>query len=479
MTSTRPTLQHLAGRGDDPAGVALSAAVEAAQARLMELRRARGIVDPLAGAGAIPLEAADGLARLEAQRQRLAKESELAAKDAAWQRWAAGLVAAQVEKSAACLDQGGGNVGAQTPNQAAAPVDLYADGERLRLARLKETNPRRYYLETLPELPDTVRAYPSLLAAARRGGRVPHMRLYHLCMALIPKGSGYVKLDQVKRYYTFDHSPYRVFTPRRLRQILAEGDGVFWERHTDSALWLKSPDKIAAALGVGQIGGAPVALPVYPLLDGHRETAAAFYAAWHAGRGDDPNPISRATIRKITGACKSSQIAYDVLADLQARRNVGIVGDATKENCQAAAWRFGHVWKFRDHTGKLGRRGWVYAAICLPSSYQSPYATLPKGRQRRLNASLHNLVTTGRGKCEDDILRIYHGDGATAADAYNRDPKHDHFYRHGAALYPTAARPANLVGVGVWGVLQGQPCPGNFLYPFLRVALRPSAKAIP
>jgi hypothetical protein len=57
MTSTRPTLQHLAGRGDDPAGVAFSAAVEAAQARLMELRRVRGIVtrpDPRAWLARLP-----------------------------------------------------------------------------------------------------------------------------------------------------------------------------------------------------------------------------------------------------------------------------------------------------------------------------------------------------------------------------------------------------------------------------------------
>ena len=251
-------------------------------------------------------------------------------------------------------------------------------------------------------------------------------------------------------------SPYKAFGPRRLRQILAQGAGVFWDRHTDDALWLKSPDKIAAALDVDHIAGAPVALPVWPLLDGHHEAAAAFYAAWHTGRGDDPNPISRQTITSITGACKSSQIAYDVTADIQARRNIGIVGNATTDDIQSAAWRFGHVFKFRDHAGKLGRRGWVYAAVCLPSSYQSPYATLPKGRQRRINTALHNLVSMGRGKGDGTIRRIYHGDGAAAADAYNRDPKHDHYYRHGAGLKPTAARPPKLEGVGLWTVLQGQ-----------------------
>lgn len=506
MTSTTAAARVAGRAGEFPAGpVALSPAVEAAQAALEARRAALGIASksaagldqldqvttgptaveraqaalearrvelginyrpPVAtveGAATVEDDPAGGLDQLdwsarfdlwaaheqarrarEADKKAAAAAEHEAAKKRFWASIAADRLAAPVEPRPV------------TPMP--APVDLYAEGERLRLARLKEDNPRRFYLETLPELPDYVRAYPSLLAAARRGGRVPHMRLYLLCKALDPNGSGYVDLDRVQLYYTLKDSPYKAFGPRRLRQILAAGAGVFWERHTDNGLWLKSPDKIAAALDVDHIAGTPVALPVWPLLDSHKEAAAAFYAAWHAARGDDPNPVSRGTIRRVTGACKSSQIAYEVLADVQARRNIAIVGDATKEGMQSAAWRFGHVFKFKDHAGKVDRRrrGWVYAAACMPSSYRSPYATLPKGRLRRINTSLHNLVTMGRGKCEDDFLRIYHGDGAAAADSYNRDPKHDHFYRYGNSLKPTAARPPKLEGVGLWAVLQGQ-----------------------
>lgn len=456
MTSGAAVERAIAGRGDDPAStVDPSAAALAANARLEALRRSAAVDYRRPGAGdnrAWLADLSDPRARQEAQRARSVKEEERAAKNAAWERWAARLAAAQVERAAA-------SVAPVVPRPAptAAPVDLYAEGERLRLARLKETDPRRFYLETMPELLDTVRAYPSLLAAARRGGRVPHMRLYLLCKALDLNGAGYVSLDQVKQYYTFEHSPYRIFkTTKRLRQILAQGVGVFWERHSDTALWLKSPDKIAAALDVEHIAGAAVALPVWPLLDGHRETAAAFHAAWHAGRGDDPNPISRATVRKATGACKSSQIAYEELASVQARRNIALVGNATKENLQEAAWRYGHVFKFKDHAGRAGRRGWVYLAINLPSTYQSTYSTLPKGRLRRINAALHDLVTTGRGKGNDNIQRIYYSDGGAAGDAYNRDPKHDCIYRLGAGLKPTAARPPKLEGVGLWTVIQGQ-----------------------
>ena len=161
MTSA-PAVERLpVGRGDDPASTAAaSPAVMAAQARLQELRRAMGYA-----------------------AQPSAAELERATKDAAWQRWAADLTARKKAKEAeAAADRGGARQRWQAslladradhaaapvapatpaPASAGAPVDLYAEGERLRLARLKAADPRAYYLETLPELPDFVRAYPSL-----------------------------------------------------------------------------------------------------------------------------------------------------------------------------------------------------------------------------------------------------------------------------------------------------------------------------
>lgn len=454
MTSGPARVERVtAGRGDDPAAaVALSPALVEAQARLEELRRAMGYA-----------------------AQPSAAELERAAKDAAWQRWAADLAARKRAKEAEAAadqaaarqrwqaslladraaDQAAAPVAPATPAPASsgAPVDLYAEGERLRLARLKEDDPRAYYLETLPELPDFVRAYPSLLAAARRGGRAPQMRLYLLCRALDQAGAGLVGLDQVRRYFVGKDAPYRAFNARRLRQILAAGAGIFWERYTNDRLWLKSPGRIAAALGVGYLDGLPVAVPVWAIWGGQHEAAAAFYAAWHAGRGDDPNPIGRATLVKLTGAAASTQRTYDHTAEVQRQRNIAIVGDATKEGMQDAAWRFGPgVFKFRDHVGKMGRRGWVYAAASMPSTYHSKLDTLPRGRQRKANKLIHLVTNGARGK-DDQIAKRYHVEAAAACDAYDHDPKQDHYWRRGPAMRVTAECPPKLGGAFLWGVL--------------------------
>ena len=456
MTSGPARVERLpVGRGDDPASTAAaSPAVMAAQARLGELRRAMGYA-----------------------AQPSAAELERAAKDAAWQRWAADLAARKKAKEAEAAadqaaarqrwqaslladraDQAAAPVAPVTPAPASsgAPVDLYAEGERLRLAKLKESDPRAYYLETLPELPDYVRAYPSLLAAARKGRRGPHMRLYLLCKALDVAGSGVVALDQVRRYFVGQDAPYKAFGARRLRQILAEGRGVFWQRYTDDKLWLASPGRLAVALGVGRLDGAPVAVPVWAIWGGHHEAAAAFYSAWHAGRGDDPNPVGRAALVELTGAAASTQRTYDHTAEVQRQRNIAIVGDATKEGMQDAAWRFGRgVFKFRDHVGKMGRRGWVYAAASMPSTYHSKLDRLPRGRQRKAN-KLIRLVTNGaRGK-DDKIAKRYHVEAAAACDAYNHDPKHDHYWRRGPAMRVTAECPPKLAAAFIWGVVVGQ-----------------------
>ncbi len=451
MTSGAAVERATLGRGNDPASMAgPSAAALAAQAALEARRSALGIVprqpalDFDQGQGAAALDDWDRWALQEARRRRLAKEAERAAKDAAWQRWAASLGPTQKEREPAA---------APVPVE---PVDLYAEGERLRLAKLKEDDPRAYYLETLPELPDYVRAYPSLLSAARRGGRVPQMRLYLLCRALDQAGAGLVGLDQVRRYFVGKDAPYRAFNARRLRQILAAGAGIFWERYTNDRLWLKSPGRIAAALGVGRLDGLPVAVPVWAIWGGQHEAAAAFYAAWHAGRGDDPNPIGRATLVKLTGAAASTQRTYDHTAEVQRQRNIAIVGDATKEGMQDAAWRFGPgVFKFRDHVGKMGRRGWVYAAASMPSTYHSKLDTLPRGRQRKANKLIHLVTNGARGK-DDQIAKRYHVEAAAACDAYNHDPKLDHYWRRGPAMQVTAECPPKLARAFLWGVFVGQ-----------------------
>ena len=333
------------------------------------------------------------------------------------------------------------------------------EAELKRLAQLKEDNPRRYYLETLPEPVDYVRAYPALLAGAMRAGRVPEARVYLLLRALDPSGRGVVDVDRARLYYSHKHSPYRVMGWRRLRQVLAAGDGLFWQRDDRDRLWVKSPAHIAAGLGVDRLRGLPVGLPVVSLLESLSETRAAIYAAWHAGRGEAAGPVSRAAIRSQIGAAESTQRTYDHIVDVKRRRNVVILGDATRENIERHAWvRGAAIFRLRDYLGRHGRPGWVYLAANMPASYTSKYDVLPKGRTRKVNRRLDNLVikgeTRGKGSQVVDRTKVYHEDGAAAGDAYNRDQgDNNHYWRMGPVLKEAADRPAKLDGVAVWGVI--------------------------
>ena len=472
MTLQRGIQRITTGQGDNPAStVAPSSEVLAAQALLQQRRRAAGILTS-------PQGATEPAARLDSSPSRAAGEGDNDASNR-FDQWAAheldrrARARAKLERDVeaqraaqkdfwtklAAIRLADDRAAPPDPQPvvtapAGPPPDLQREAEELRLTRLKETNPRRYYLETLPELPDHVRTYAPLLAGAQRRRMVPHMRVYLLARALDPARSGVVDLDRFRLYFTNTDSPYRIFSPRRLRQVLAQGEGVLWDRHTGDRLWLKSPAKVAAALGVDRLTGLPVALPVWPLIEGKHETAAAFYSAFHASRGEGANPISQSTLRQATGAAESTQRTYIKTAELTARRNLAIVGDATKDGFQNAAWEFGRVFKFRDHVGKVDQRrpGWVYVAAHMPSSYASPVEALPRGRQRKINKSLSNLVTYGAQGKRDSVVRVYHDDGAKAGDAYNRDTKHNHYWRLTPALQVTSARPPKLAPVTVWGV---------------------------
>lgn len=302
---------------------------------------------------------------------------------------------------------------------------------------------------------DSVKLYPTLAAAAMRGGRLPELRVYLLLRSLDAPGRGGVDVAAARWCFTSKHSPYRFVGWKRLRQILAAGAGVFWERDTRGRVWLKSAARIAAGLGVEWLTGAPVAVPVKSLLSG-QESAAALYAAWHASRGDEAGPISRIAIREALGRSEASQRNYDRLAGVKRQKNIVLLGGVERDSVERHAWERGRgVFILRDYYGRHGTPGALHLAANLPASYLSPLKTLPHGRQRRANRTLKHLVSLGRGKVDSvKPCRVYHDDGDNAGRAYNRDcGDHDHYWRLGPIVRATAATPPRLEGVTVWGCI--------------------------
>jgi len=318
-------------------------------------------------------------------------------------------------------------------------------------------------------MPETVRAYPSLLAAAMRDGRAPEMRVYLMLKAFDQTGRGVVPVGDVITLLTDASSPYRVCGRRRLRGILADGEGVFWtrskktdaKRETYIDIYLRSPARVAVVLSIGRMKGRPVLLPIDDLTGGIQATRAAFLAAWHEGRADDDgraNPISQATIEQMTGISAPSQWRYKVVAGIHARRNIAISPMAWRaEHRQDEAYRRGGVFRFTDHKGRRGKRGRKYIAWAIPCTYTTNLSPAPKGRLQKINRAI-DLVIDGKpkgtqGNDRDEVIELYHHDGARAAKLYDRNPEHDRYIYEGGMLTPDARRPAKMTGAGRWDVL--------------------------
>jgi hypothetical protein len=310
-------------------------------------------------------------------------------------------------------------------------------------------------------LPETVKAYPSVLVAIYRAGLATVGRVWKLAQA-IDKGddpdqqSGKVYLEKLRAILTDDDSPHRIFTWRRLRQIVDEGDGICWDHDKkDGRLFLYAPGRIMTILEAERLKGRPVELPTAALLDGIQKTKAHFCTSFDSGRKEE-NPITREKKRELTGCPESTQRTYDEITGNKIKRNFEIVGTYTPDLLHATAWQHGGAFTFVDFQGKLGRERKKYVARRLPNSYAGAHVTAAKGRQKKINRAIDLVNPRERGNGRD-VDRLYYQDAAAAAKAYDRDSSHDVFYTHSTALGRTAARPSKLQGVLLWGRLSPGP----------------------
>jgi hypothetical protein len=217
-------------------------------------------------------------------------------------------------------------------------------------------------------------------------------------------GRGALGEKEATRLLTGDGAPLRVCGRRPLANLLAAGDGLFWERRA-GRLWLRSAARVAAGLGVARLGGSPVGVPLAALTGSIGRVRAHLYASFHSGRQrvdlrtgrpQPRGPIARATLTTLSAAAPNSQRAYERRAGVSRRSAVAVGPPAGAVDEQAVAWRRGRaLFHLRDTQGRHGRPGAVYLAWQLPNEYTGPHATLPRGRQKRLNRALADLFHDG------------------------------------------------------------------------------------
>ena len=227
----------------------------------------------------------------------------------------------------------------------------------------------------------TVRAYPSLLNASHKAGSVPGMWLYLLLKAIDDQGRGCVHIHHARKMLT-TRSRFRVQQSwRRLRQILADGEGVYWTRDNVGRIWLRAPGRIATALNCDHLDGRPILLKLADLRQDIATVKAHFFAAFESGRRD-PNPISQAALENITGVPERTQREYNKRLERTARKNVAITELAWEpEIFQPMAANGRTVFRLTDFHGVRGDKGKKYIAYRIPDSRSLSHRQGCRGRQ--------------------------------------------------------------------------------------------------
>jgi hypothetical protein len=183
-------------------------------------------------------------------------------------------------------------------------------------------------------------------------------------------------------------------TPRYLRQLLAAGEGLFWRQDKQGKVWLRGQAKVAASLGLRRLNGRAVELPLSVLFQPIGELRAHLYASFHSGRGEEAGPISRETLRDLSGVSPRSQQDYEKRARVEARPCLAVGLAATAVAVQEYAWQHGPAaFPFTDRRGRFGGPGQVHQARRLPNRYRGPHPV--GGKPRRLNRQLAGLCHQG------------------------------------------------------------------------------------
>ncbi len=245
-------------------------------------------------------------------------------------------------------------------------------------------------------------------------------RVWLISRFLDREGCGVLRIDNIIQSFTVKSSAHYLCGKRQLRNLLRAGEGIYWTRDKER-LWLRSAACVAAALGVERLTGQPVALPLSALLSGIGAFRAHLYAAFHSGRAKSEArrsamPIARDTLAGLSGVGRTSQRTYEARVGIQPLANFAIGEAATEGRQEERAWRQGQaVFTLQDYDGQQGRQGKTYLAWQLPNSYTGQHTLRPKGRQKRINRQLQDLVMKGMPGNEGDLAgRPAAGQPATA-----------------------------------------------------------------
>jgi hypothetical protein len=105
----------------------------------------------------------------------------------------------------------------------------------------------------------------------------------------------------------------------------------------------------------------------------------------------------------------------------------------SKKAIEERAWRHGQAaFRFLDAQEKQGAPGREYVAWQMPNSYDGPHSQRCKGRQKKINRQLRELVMKGmRANGRWKVEKLFWPHGAAAGKSFNKNPEVDAYWQSG------------------------------------------------
>jgi hypothetical protein len=303
------------------------------------------------------------------------------------------------------------------------------------------------------------------------------------------RGEGRVSLALARHLLTGQHSRYRCLSWKRLRQLLQEGEGVFWHwDKTRTHLYYHSEARVAQELGLAMIRGWAVQIPVPELCQSIKKVRAVFYDAFHSARGDGfQRPITRRTLNERGSGDKRTQRGYEKVRGMGRQAQLAQVGRYSK-----LAWRQaqaedaagaqvgGPAFIFVDYKGLLGvnphrekraagKRHWhhIYIMRQIGNAYAGTLRTVKRGRMwtnRKLKHLCNSILPTGSFVPDESptVARMYYEEATAVSTPSSALPPPEaelpRYWRH--PLTATQPAPTETEAVsGYWQEATGRLSP--------------------
>jgi hypothetical protein len=255
--------------------------------------------------------------------------------------------------------------------------------------------------------PETLKVHSAVAMALRGTGHAAGYAVWTLARALDTDGRGWVDLAELRAFAARAGMASDRFK-RGLRNARNAGLASKGRR-----LYLAGLLAVGRLYGLEGVGAQPVLVPA-DSVSSAANWKRALWAAFHAGRTTrKAAPVSRQTLRDLSGVSERTQRRYEADCRLNGRRvvratpNLCRVSDDPSK--QAGLLEYGNYGALRMIDGALYRQ--------MPNTYQTCLELAARGMARRVSRELRNPVdqcATGNAK----FTRYY--DGQDAAERASR-----------------------------------------------------------